>query len=166
MSTLAQSICVTTSASAIAFHCSFNNSDASMTTSGNSASRTQTYPRLPAHLTLYSRAPSLSRRSRMPRNVRRELGHMPATGFRAICSASLVHPRNAGVLLCAQDVTDIGQSFLHAVRAKPWLPQFSSLRERVLCVAKDETSVDIMCRNFCCNFLWKSRYDKSGLRDD
>jgi hypothetical protein len=27
----------------------------------------------------------------------------------------------------------------------------------VLCVAKDETSVDIMCRRFCCNFLWKSR---------
>jgi hypothetical protein len=27
----------------------------------------------------------------------------------------------------------------------------------VLCVAKDETSVDIMCRMFCCNFLRKSR---------
>jgi hypothetical protein len=27
----------------------------------------------------------------------------------------------------------------------------------VLCVAKDETSVNIMCRRFCCNFLWKSR---------
>jgi hypothetical protein len=27
----------------------------------------------------------------------------------------------------------------------------------VLCVAKDQTSVDIMCRRFCCNFLWKSR---------
>jgi hypothetical protein len=27
----------------------------------------------------------------------------------------------------------------------------------VLCVAKDETSVDIMCRGFCCNFLWNIR---------
>jgi hypothetical protein len=28
---------------------------------------------------------------------------------------------------------------------------------KVLCVAKDETSVDIMCRGFCCHFLRKSR---------
>jgi hypothetical protein len=27
----------------------------------------------------------------------------------------------------------------------------------LLCVAKNETSVDIMCRRFCCNFLRKSR---------
>jgi hypothetical protein len=27
----------------------------------------------------------------------------------------------------------------------------------VLCVAKGETSVDIMCRRFSCNLLWKSR---------
>jgi hypothetical protein len=27
----------------------------------------------------------------------------------------------------------------------------------MLCVAKDETSVDIMCRRFCCNFLRISR---------
>jgi hypothetical protein len=27
----------------------------------------------------------------------------------------------------------------------------------LICVAKDETSVDIMCRWFCCNFLRKSR---------
>jgi hypothetical protein len=41
-----------------------------------------------------------------------------------------MHPRNARVVLRAQDVTDIEQSFLHAVRAEPWLPQLSSLRER------------------------------------
>jgi hypothetical protein len=33
----------------------------------------------------------------------------------------------------------------------------------VLCVAKDETSVDIMCRTFCCNFLRKSRLWQSWL---
>jgi transposase InsO family protein len=27
----------------------------------------------------------------------------------------------------------------------------------MFCVAKDETSVNIMCRRVCCNFLWKSR---------
>jgi hypothetical protein len=42
-----------------------------------------------------------------------------------------MHPRNARVVLCAQDVTDIGQSFLHAVRAEEWLPQLSSLRGRI-----------------------------------
>jgi hypothetical protein len=93
MSTLAQAICVTSSASAIAFHCSFNNLYALMTTSGKSASRIQTYLRLPARLTLYSRAPSFSRRSRMPRNVRRESGHMPASDFSAFSSTPLVHPR-------------------------------------------------------------------------
>jgi hypothetical protein len=36
----------------------------------------------------------------------------------------------------------------------------------LLCAAKDETSVDIMGRMFCCNFLRKSRYDKSGYRGD
>jgi hypothetical protein len=41
-----------------------------------------------------------------------------------------MHPRNARVVLRAQDVTDIVQSFLHALRAEPWLPQLSSLRER------------------------------------
>jgi hypothetical protein len=138
MSTLAQDICVTTSASAIAFHCSFNNSYALMTTSGKSASRTQTHPRLPARLTLYSRAPSFSRRSRMPRNLRRESGHMPASWFPHVLFGVArppshpvdMNPRNARVVLRAQDVTDIGQSFLHAVRAEPWLPQLSSLRER------------------------------------
>jgi hypothetical protein len=34
---------------------------------------------------------------------------------------------------------------------------FESSHEEVLCVAKDETSVDIMCRKLCCNFLRKSR---------
>jgi hypothetical protein len=29
--------------------------------------------------------------------------------------------------------------------------------KELLCVAKDETSVDIMCRKLCCNFLRKSR---------
>jgi hypothetical protein len=131
-------MCVTTSASAIASHCSFNNSYAFMTTSGKSASRIQTYSRLPARLTLYSRAPSFFRRFRMPRNVCRESGHMPAFGFRAFSSASLVHPRiqltctlaTRASVLGAQVVTDIGQSFLHAVRAEPWLPQLLSLRER------------------------------------
>jgi hypothetical protein len=32
----------------------------------------------------------------------------------------------------------------------------------VLCAAKDETSVDIMGRMFCFNFLRKGNYDKSG----
>jgi hypothetical protein len=41
-----------------------------------------------------------------------------------------MHSRNARVVLRAQDVTDIGQSFLHAIRAEPWLPKLSSLRER------------------------------------
>jgi hypothetical protein len=37
----------------------------------------------------------------------------------------------------------------------------------MLCVAKDETSVDIMCRRFTYNFLRKKvDYDKSGWRDD
>jgi hypothetical protein len=40
-----------------------------------------------------------------------------------------MRPRNARVGLRAQGVTDIGQSFLHAVRAKPWLPQLLSLCE-------------------------------------
>jgi hypothetical protein len=93
MSTLAQTICVTTSASAIAYHCPFNNSYALMTTSGKSASRIQTHPRLPARLTLHSRAPSFSRRFRMSHNVRRKSGHMPTSGFRAFSSAPPVHPR-------------------------------------------------------------------------
>jgi hypothetical protein len=42
----------------------------------------------------------------------------------------------------------IGDEVLHSVQL---------YLDGVLCVAKDETSVDIMCRRFCCNFLWKSR---------
>jgi hypothetical protein len=30
-------------------------------------------------------------------------------------------------------------------------------RKKVLCVAKDVTSIDIMCRRFCCISMWKSR---------
>jgi hypothetical protein len=33
---------------------------------------------------------------------------------------------------------------------------FESSHGEVLCVAKDETSVDIMCRRLCCNFLRES----------
>jgi hypothetical protein len=195
MSTLAQAICVTTSASAIASHCSFNNSYALMTTSGKSASRTQTYPRLPARLTLYSRAPDfvfaraflLSPFQDAAQRPPRIGPHAGLWFSRVLFGAARppphtvdMHPRNARVVLRAQDVTDIGQSFLHAVRAEPWLPQLSSLRERtrfivhqhpatfvkyvdpgagymVICAAKDETSVDIMGRMFCCNFLRKSR---------
>jgi hypothetical protein len=41
-----------------------------------------------------------------------------------------MQPRNARVVFRTHDVTDIGQSFLHAEWAEPWLPQVSSLRER------------------------------------
>jgi hypothetical protein len=34
---------------------------------------------------------------------------------------------------------------------------FQDMLRRLLCAAKDETSVDIMDRMFCCNFLRKSR---------
>jgi hypothetical protein len=37
-----------------------------------------------------------------------------------------------------------------------------SSNSNVLCAAKDETSVDIMGRKLCCNFLRKVDYDKSG----
>jgi hypothetical protein len=38
----------------------------------------------------------------------------------------------------------------------------SSSSQCVLCAAKDETSVEFMGRMFCCNFLRKVDYDKSG----
>jgi hypothetical protein len=34
---------------------------------------------------------------------------------------------------------------------------------RLLCAANDETSVDIMCRKLCCNFLRKSRLGQIWL---
>jgi hypothetical protein len=36
-------------------------------------------------------------------------------------------------------------------------PRTKTVAKDLLCVAKDETSVDIMCRMFCCNFLRKNQ---------
>jgi hypothetical protein len=41
-------------------------------------------------------------------------------------------------------------------RRNVWKAEKLSMAMSVLCVAKDETSVDIMCRRLCCNFLRKS----------
>jgi hypothetical protein len=137
MSTLALAIGVTTSASAIASHCSFNNSYALMKTSGKSASRIQTYPRLYAPDFVLARAFLLSpfqdaaqRPTRIGPHARLWFPRVLFGVARPPSHPFDMHPRNARVVLRAQDVADIGQSFLHAVRAEPWLPQLSSLGER------------------------------------
>jgi hypothetical protein len=50
-----------------------------------------------------------------------------------------------------------GCAFADADKVVGALPHFGKRESDVLCVAKDETSVDTMCRRLGCNFLRKSR---------
>jgi hypothetical protein len=60
----------------------------------------------------------------------------------------------------AVDVPNMVAKFMESHEDIGTVRKMQSPREfswEVLCVAKDETSVDVMCRMLCCNFLWKSR---------
>jgi hypothetical protein len=60
----------------------------------------------------------------------------------------------------AVDVPDMVAKFMESHEDIDTVRKMRSLESshgEVLCAAKDETSVDIMCKRFCCNFLWKSR---------
>jgi Chromo (CHRromatin Organisation MOdifier) domain len=60
----------------------------------------------------------------------------------------------------AVDVPDMVAKFMKShedIDAVREMRSFESSHGEVLCAAKDETSVDIMGRMFCCNFLRKSR---------
>jgi Reverse transcriptase (RNA-dependent DNA polymerase) len=88
--------------------------------------------------------------------------------------------RNAYVLVHVDDLLVIGRHDKEVAEAKVILSDMYQVKDmvvalyflgvgvrrgadgsiaisQVLCVSKDETSVDIMCRRFCCNFLRKSR---------
>jgi hypothetical protein len=62
--------------------------------------------------------------------------------------------------IMAVDVPDMVAKFIEShedIDTVRKMRSFESSHGKVLCVAKDETSVDIMRRRLCCTFLRKSR---------
>jgi hypothetical protein len=60
----------------------------------------------------------------------------------------------------AVDVPDMVAKFMESQEDIDTVRKMRSLESshgEVLCVVKDEISVNIMFRKLCCNFLWKSR---------
>jgi hypothetical protein len=90
------------------------------------------------------------------------LGNNRATADNRDGQTAYLKAENLGVKVTVladtgSDYSAIPRSAVEDARKRGFPLKVDVLPEPMLCVAKDETSVDIICKRFCCNFLRKSQ---------